>query len=141
MSVENLLESFIGNLFDSKENINYQIEFTLNLPYIYLVHINYFFTPEMKRVIRGNIHLWKCHSENCPSGKYSFGELFIRGTVLLRIARRGTARWEMSSGNCMPRKSPSGRSPSAKCPSGKCPDRFIQNEGNKNLKCQWCIQL
>ena len=37
-------------LFGSKENINYQIQYTLNSPKIYAIHINHFFNPKMKYV-------------------------------------------------------------------------------------------
>ena len=32
--------------------------------------------------VRGNFCSEKCHSRNCPSGKCTFGELSVRGTVL-----------------------------------------------------------
>ena len=72
----------IGNLYPSKgffgsnKNINYQIKFSLNLPWIYIVHINNFFTPDIKYVIRG-IFCWG----NCPWGtilqENVFGELSV----------------------------------------------------------------
>ena len=53
------------NLFGSKQNMNYQIKFTLYL------HSSYqsLFTPEMKYLIRGNVRLGKCDLGNCLSGK------------------------------------------------------------------------
>ena len=59
-------------LFGNNKNINYQIKFTLNSPYIYLTHINQFCTPEMKYVVRGNVR-----SGKFPFGEMSFTELFI----------------------------------------------------------------
>ena len=101
----------VGKYFcASKKNINYQNKFTLNLPYIYLVHINHFLTPEMKYVIRGNVRSGKCYSGNCPSGKCPFGELSFGELSVGKLSVE-----EMSSGNC-----PSAKSPSGKCPSGNC---------------------
>ena len=54
---------------------------------IYLIHINHFFTPEMKYEIRGNVRSEKCHSGNNMSAKCPFGELSIRGTVRWRTFR------------------------------------------------------
>ena len=53
-------------LFGSKENINYQIQYTLNSPKIYAIHINHFFNPKMKYVIRGKTLPRKSPSVNCP---------------------------------------------------------------------------
>ena len=49
------------NLFGSKQNMNYQIKFTLYL----LSSYQSLFTPEMKYLIRGNVRSEKC----------SFGEM------------------------------------------------------------------
>ena len=101
----------------SKKNINYQNKFTLNLPYIYLVHINHL-TPEMKYVIRGNVirgtvRRGNVRSENFPFGELSVGKLSVG---------------EMSSEHC-----PSGKSPSGKCPSGNCLDTIYKTLINKQL--------
>ena len=95
-------------LFGSKININYQIKFTLNLRYIYLIHINHSFTPKIKHVIRRNVCFGKCQFGDVPFGELSlgkcpFGELSIWRIVPLRNRRlgncplgkclRGTVRW------------------------------------------------
>ena len=74
--------------------MNYQIKFTLNLPYIYLVHINHFFTPEIKYVIQGNVRPGKNHSGDCSLGNCRSGNC-LRGTN-----RRGkTCRGKACQGN------------------------------------------
>ena len=88
-------------LFDSKKNMNYQIKSNLNLHWIYLVHINHFYTPEIKHVIRGNVCFGKC-----LFGEISFGELSVGEMSALGIARSGNyPSWKCLSG---------------KFPSGKC---------------------
>ena len=81
-------------LFGSKININYQIKFTLNLRYIYLIHINHSFTPKIKHVIRRNVCFGKCQFGDVPFGELSlgkcpFGELSIWRIVPLRNRRLG----------------------------------------------------
>ena len=39
--------------------------------------------------VRENVRSRKCHSVNCPSGKYSSAELSVQG-----IAPKGTVRWK-----------------------------------------------
>ena len=73
----------------------------------YLVHISHLCISEMKHVIRANIcrkivRSGKCHSGNCASRKYLFGELplksrnralenFLWATVSHGNVRKGTA--------------------------------------------------
>ena len=65
------------------------LKFTL----IYLVHLNHFFTRDLKYVIRRNVRTGKCHLGNCLSEKCPFGESSVRGTF-----RRGNVFEEKSVG-------------------------------------------
>ena len=83
-------------LFGNNKNINCQIKFALNSPYIYLTQINQFFIPEMKYVVRGNVRSGKCHSRNYSSGKCPFGELTVRETVLWGTIHQGNVFEELT---------------------------------------------
>ena len=89
--VKNLRNLFVWQ--QEKYELSNQIYFKLTL-YIYFVHINHFFVPEIKYVIQGNVHLGKNHSGDCSSGNCWSGNC-LRGTN-----RRGkTCRGKACQGN------------------------------------------
>ena len=109
-------------LFGSKKNMNYQIKSNLNLPWIYLVHINHFYTPEIKHVIRGNVCSGKYHLGNCPLGKCPLWELPVLGTALPGNVCRGSFHQWNVFGELSVREKSFGERSVGKCPSGNCPD-------------------
>lgn len=104
-------------LFGSKINISYQIKFTLNLRYIYLIHINHSFTPKIKHVIRRNVGFGKCPFGDVPFGELSFWGIFHLENCSFEEPSLGELSvGEMSFGNCPSEKSLLGKNPSGKCP-------------------------
>ena len=71
--------------------MNYQIKSSLNLLSIYLIHINHFFTPEIKHVIRGNICPGggggRTPSGNCPDNS---GSTFLWRLILGSFLTKNT---------------------------------------------------
>ena len=68
-------------LFASKKNENYQIKFTLKFSFFTQFISNYFFIPEMKRVIRGTVGWRNVRSRKYPFGEMSFGEMSVQEIV------------------------------------------------------------
>ena len=74
--------------------INNVHESIKDLPYIYLVQNNGFFTPQMKYVIRENARLGKCPFGEVSLGELSFRERTVhRQTVCRGKVRREKVRW------------------------------------------------